>query len=39
LIVGIHDDQTVNFHKGSNFPIMNLHERVLCVLSCKVSDR
>jgi len=38
LIVGIHDDQTVNEHKGSNFPIMNLHERVLNVLACKYVD-
>lgn len=38
LIVGIHDDVTVNLHKGANYPIMNLHERVLCVLSCKYVD-
>jgi ethanolamine-phosphate cytidylyltransferase len=38
LIVGIHDDVTVNKYKGSNFPIMNLHERVLCVLACKHVD-
>lgn len=38
LIVGIHDDQTVNLHKGANFPIMNLHERVLNVLACKYAD-
>lgn len=37
LLVGIHDDQTVNAIKGSNYPVMNLHERVLSVLSCRVS--
>lgn len=35
LLVGIHDDYTVNKHKGRNFPIMNLHERTLSVLSCR----
>ena len=25
LYVGIHDDATVNLHKGKNYPIMNLH--------------
>jgi len=24
LIVGIHDDETVNQHKGSNYPILSL---------------
>lgn len=38
LLVGIHDDATVNAHKGSNFPIMNLHERTLSVLSCRYVD-
>ncbi|EGC40222.1 phosphoethanolamine-cytidyltransferase [Dictyostelium purpureum] len=38
LIVGVHDDKTVNQQKGSNFPIMNLHERVLSVLSCRYVD-
>jgi len=28
--------QDVNKRKGVNYPIMNLHERVLVVLSCKV---
>eukprot|EP01087_Luapelamoeba_hula_P022249 TRINITY_DN792_c0_g1_i1.p1 TRINITY_DN792_c0_g1~~TRINITY_DN792_c0_g1_i1.p1 ORF type:complete len:287 (+),score=51.94 TRINITY_DN792_c0_g1_i1:43-861(+) len=36
LIVGVLDDDTVNRYKGANFPIMNLYERVLSVLSCKV---
>ncbi|XP_074647085.1 ethanolamine-phosphate cytidylyltransferase-like isoform X2 [Tubulanus polymorphus] len=35
LIVGLHTDQVVNRYKGSNYPIMNLHERVLSTLSCK----
>lgn len=38
LYVGIHDDATVNRHKGKNYPIMNLHERVMNVLSCKYVD-
>lgn len=38
LVVGIHDDQTVNLHKGANYPIMNLHERVMNVLACKYAD-
>ncbi|KAL6071924.1 choline phosphate cytidylyltransferase [Balamuthia mandrillaris] len=38
LIVGVHSDQEINAMKGENFPIMNLHERVLCVLSCKYVD-
>jgi len=38
LLVGIHDDQSVNSYMGDNYPIMNLHERVLNVLSCKFVD-
>ena len=38
LIVGIYDDETVNEIKGRNYPIMNLHERVLNVCSCKWVD-
>lgn len=38
LIVGLHTDQVVNQQKGDNFPIMNLQERVLCILSCKFVD-
>ncbi|KAJ3077451.1 Ethanolamine-phosphate cytidylyltransferase [Quaeritorhiza haematococci] len=38
LLVGIHDDQTVNRIKGANYPIMNLHERVLSVLACRWVD-
>lgn len=36
LIVGLHTDPVVNGYKGKNYPIMNLHERVLSVLACKV---
>lgn len=35
MIVGLHTDPVVNEYKGSNYPIMNLHERVLSVLACK----
>lgn len=38
LIVGVHDDQIVNEIKGSNFPVMNVHERVLSVLACRYVD-
>eukprot|EP00455_Lapot_gusevi_P021212 TRINITY_DN222_c0_g1_i3.p1 TRINITY_DN222_c0_g1~~TRINITY_DN222_c0_g1_i3.p1 ORF type:complete len:251 (+),score=92.21 TRINITY_DN222_c0_g1_i3:43-753(+) len=38
LYVGIHDDNTVNKHRGRNYPIMNLHERVLNVLSSRYVD-
>ena len=36
VIVGLHTDIVVNKYRGSNYPIMNLHERVLSVLACKV---
>jgi len=35
LVVGLHTDSVVNRYKGSNYPIMNLHERVLSVLACR----
>jgi ethanolamine-phosphate cytidylyltransferase len=38
LIVGIHPDTIVNTYMHKNFPIMNLHERVLGVLACKYAD-
>jgi len=38
LLVGICDDATVNKKRGGNWPIMNLHERTLCVLSCRYVD-
>jgi len=37
LIVGVHEDDVVNKIKGENHPLSNLHERVLGVLSCRVS--
>ena len=36
LVVGLHEDEMVNNAKGSNYPIMNIFERGLCVLQCKV---
>lgn len=38
LIVGLHEDSDIAFHKGENYPIMNLYERCLSVLSCKYVD-
>lgn len=38
IMVGIHDDEVINYWKGVNYPIMNIFERGLCVLQCKVSD-
>jgi len=38
LLVGVYDDKLANQLKGSNHPIMNLHERTLGVLSCKFVD-
>lgn len=35
VVVGLHTDRDVNKYKGSNYPIMNLHERVLSVLACR----
>jgi len=35
LLVGIHNDVVVNQHRGSNFPILNLNERVLSALACR----
>uniref|UniRef100_A0AAY4ASU7 ethanolamine-phosphate cytidylyltransferase n=1 Tax=Denticeps clupeoides TaxID=299321 RepID=A0AAY4ASU7_9TELE len=37
IIVGLHFDQEVNRYKGKNYPIMNIHERTLSVLACRVS--
>ena len=36
IIVGLHTDAAVNRYRKCNYPIMNLHERVLSVLACKV---
>jgi len=38
LIVGLHTDPVVNRYKGSNYPIMNLHERTLSVLAYRCVD-
>ncbi|XP_043712894.1 ethanolamine-phosphate cytidylyltransferase-like isoform X1 [Telopea speciosissima] len=38
LLVGIHSDQTVSKHRGTQFPIMHLHERSLSVLACRYVD-
>ncbi|KAK9728221.1 choline phosphate cytidylyltransferase [Basidiobolus ranarum] len=38
LLVGVHDDYTANAIKGYNYPLMNLHERVLSVLACRYVD-
>lgn len=38
VIVGVHDDVTINSIYGSSYPIMNLHERVLSVLACRYVD-
>ncbi|ORY77771.1 hypothetical protein BCR37DRAFT_361121 [Protomyces lactucae-debilis] len=38
VVVGIHEDRTINQHKGFNYPIMNLKERTLTVLACRYVD-
>lgn len=38
LIVGVHGDALVNKMRGSNLPLMNLHERVLSLLGCRFVD-
>src|SRR5579859_3550076 len=35
IIIGLHDDYTINKIKGYNYPIMNIRERALVVLQCK----
>lgn len=37
IVAGVHDDEVINRWKGVNYPIMNIFERGLCVLQCKVS--
>lgn len=37
IVAGVHDDAVINHWKGLNYPIMNIFERGLCVLQCKVS--
>lgn len=39
VVVGIHEDGVINEWKGVNYPIMNIFERGLCVLQCKVSQQ
>lgn len=36
VVAGIHDDDVINHWKGLNYPIMNIFERGLCVLQCRV---
>lgn len=36
VVAGVHDDEVINRWKGVNYPIMNIYERGLCVLQCKV---
>jgi len=38
LYVGLHHDHTINELQGANYPVCTLHERALCVLSCKYVD-
>lgn len=37
VVAGVHDDDVINHWKGLNYPIMNIFERGLCVLQCRVS--
>lgn len=37
IVAGVHDDEVINRWKGFNYPIMNIFERGLCVLQCRVS--
>lgn len=39
IVAGVHDDEVINHWKGVNYPIMNIYERGLCVLQCRVSAR
>lgn len=38
VVAGVHDDEVINHWKGVNYPIMNIFERGLCVLQCRVSQ-
>jgi len=38
LYVGIFNDDVANKIRGSNYPIMNMHERALSILSCRYVD-
>lgn len=37
VVAGVHNDEVINTWKGVNYPIMNIFERGLCVLQCRVS--
>jgi len=37
VVAGVHNDEVINSWKGVNYPIMNIFERGLCVLQCRVS--
>jgi ethanolamine-phosphate cytidylyltransferase len=36
VVAGVHNDEVINREKGVNYPIMNIYERGLCVLQCRV---
>lgn len=38
LLVGVHDDHTLNAIRGHGLPILNLYERALSLLGCKYVD-
>ncbi len=38
VVAGVHDDEVINKWKGVNYPIMNIFERGLCVLQCRVRN-
>jgi len=38
LYVGVHDDKTINEHRGKNFPILSLQERVFNLLAIRYVD-
>jgi ethanolamine-phosphate cytidylyltransferase len=38
VVAGVHDDHVINYFKGVNYPIMNIFERGLCALQCRVSS-
>mmetsp|Transcript_736 Transcript_736/g.1703 ORF Transcript_736/g.1703 Transcript_736/m.1703 type:complete len:553 (-) Transcript_736:330-1988(-) len=38
LIVGVHGDSLVNRVRGSNLPLMNVHERTLSLMGCQYVD-
>ena len=38
LIVGVHGDSLVNRVRGSNLPLMNVHERTLSLMGCRYVD-